>query len=66
LATNIPRRAIEVATDTGCEYIRCHNDWDNPAETALFRKCGFALVDLTGEEVDDPSYLAIRCLQNVS
>ena len=65
VATAVLKRAIQVAAEAGCEYIRCHNDWDNPAETALFRKCGFALIDLNGEEVDDPSYFAVRSLQNV-
>lgn len=65
LATAVLRHAIVLAHDAGCEYIRCHADWDNAAETALFRRCGFALVDLNGEQVEDPSYLAIRSLQNL-
>ena len=65
VATAVLRRAIQAAAEAGCEYIGCHNDWDNPAETALFRKCGFGLIDLNGEEVDDPSYFAVRSLQNV-
>lgn len=60
IATALLTRAIEALGAMGCEYIRCHNDWDNPAETALFRKCGFALVDLNGERVEGPSYLAVR------
>ena len=62
LATVLLRRAIQLAADAGCEYIRCSNNWDNPAETALFRKCGFALVDLSGEEDEEPCYLAVRPL----
>ena len=65
IATELLRKAIEVAREAGCEYIRCHNNWDNPAETALFRKCGFALVDLDGEQDAQPSYLAVRPLQNL-
>ena len=65
VATAVLTRAIQATAEAGCEYIRCHNDWDNPAETALFTKCGFALVDLNGEEVDDPSYFAVRSLQNI-
>ena len=65
LATELLRKAIEVAREAGCEYIRCHNNWDNPAETALFRKCGFALLDFDGEEDAEPSYLAVRPLQNL-
>ncbi|MHC4177295.1 MAG: GNAT family N-acetyltransferase [Planctomycetota bacterium] len=64
VATAVLRGAIRVAAEAGCEYIRCSNDWDNPAETALLRKCGFALVDLNGEEVEDPCYLAVRPVQN--
>lgn len=59
--------AIEVATQSGCEYIRCSNNWDNLAETSLFRKCGFALVDIYDEEVAEaePCYLAVRPLQHL-
>ena len=63
LATQVLQKAIEVAKAAGCQHLRCHNDWDNAAETALFRKCGFALVDLTGEDDDDPSYLAVKPLE---
>jgi ribosomal protein S18 acetylase RimI-like enzyme len=65
LGTILLRRAIEVAFEAGCEYIRCSNNWDNVAETALFRRCGFALVDLDGEEEDEPCYLAVRPVRNV-
>lgn len=64
VATAVLRQAIQVAAEAGCEYIRCSNDWDNPAETALFRKCGFALVDLNGEENEEPCYLAVRAVRN--
>jgi lipoate-protein ligase A len=65
LATELLRRSITVASEAGCEYIRCSNNWDNPPETALLRKCGFALVDLNGEEDDGPCYLAVRPLRNL-
>jgi GNAT superfamily N-acetyltransferase len=65
LATNVLRQAIKVAADAGCLYIRCSNNWDNPAETALFLRCGFALVD-NGEENDpEPCYQAVRPLKNL-
>jgi GNAT superfamily N-acetyltransferase len=65
LATELLRRSIKVASEAGCEYIRCSNNWDNAPETALLRKCGFALVDLNGEEDDEPCYLAVRPLRNL-
>ncbi|MFP4058128.1 MAG: GNAT family N-acetyltransferase [Candidatus Brocadiia bacterium] len=65
VATAVLKRAIRVATEAGCEYIRCSNDWDNPAETALLRKCGFALVDLNDEEERERGYLAVRPLRNL-
>ena len=58
-------KAIEVAATEGCEYIRCSNNWDNEAERALLRKCGFALVDVDGEHDEEPCYLAVRPLQNL-
>jgi len=64
VATAILRCAIRVAAEAGCEYIRCSNNWDNAAETALFRKCGFALVDLNGENDEEPCYLAVRPVRN--
>ena len=65
LATALLKRAIRVAADAGCEYIRCSNNWDNPAERALFRRCGFALVDYDGEDDPEPCYKAVRPLQNL-
>ena len=64
VATAILRAAIRVAGEAGCEYIRCSNNWDNPGETALFRKCGFALVDLNGEDDEEACYLAVRPVRN--
>lgn len=65
LATILLRRAVQICSEAGCEYIRCSNDWDNPAETALLRRCGFALVDLNGEEDKEPCYLAVRPVRNL-
>ena len=65
LATELLSKAIEVAKEHGCQHIRCSNNWDNPAETALLRKCGFALVDIDGEEDEEPCYLAVRPLQGL-
>ena len=65
IATVLLRRSIQAAAEAGCEYIRCSNNWDNPAETALFRKCGFALIDLNGEEDEEPCYLAARPVRNL-
>ncbi len=65
LATALLRRAIEVAAEAGCLYIRCSGDWDNEAEIRLFLRCGFGLVDLNGEEATDRCYLAVRPLRNL-
>jgi GNAT superfamily N-acetyltransferase len=65
LATRLMTEAIRVAREAGCEYIRCSNNWDNDAERALLRKCGFALVDVDGERDEEPCYLAVRPLQNL-
>ena len=62
IATRLLHRAIEVARDAGTLYVRCSNNWDNPAERALLLKCGFALVDLDGETDAEPCYLAVRPL----
>ena len=65
LATRLLRRAIQAASEATCEYIRCSNDWDNAAETRLFLRCGFALVDLNGEEEEEACYLAVRPLRHL-
>jgi GNAT superfamily N-acetyltransferase len=65
IATALLKQAIDVAAEADCEYIRCSNDWGNLAETALFRRCGFALVDLNGEEDEEPCYLAVRPVRNL-
>jgi len=65
LATILLRRAVQEASAAGCEYIRCSNNWDNVSETALFRRCGFALVDLNGHQDEEPCYLAVRPVRNL-
>lgn len=62
LATRLLLEACNVAGAMGCLYVRCSNDWDNPAERALFLRCGFALIDLNGEDDEEPCYLAVRPL----
>lgn len=52
-------RAIQEAAAMGCSYLRCSADWNNAAEVALYRSCGFALVDVTDEE----EYLAVKSLE---
>ena len=42
IGTELLCKAIEVARAADCQYIRCNASWDNSAEMALFKKCGFA------------------------
>ena len=65
LGAKLLRKAVEVAAEAGALYIRCSNSWGNEAERALFLKCGFALVDLDGEQDDEPCYLAVRPVQGL-
>jgi GNAT superfamily N-acetyltransferase len=62
LATLLLRKALQVAAKAGCLYVRCSNNWDNEAERRLFLGCGFALVDIDGEDDPEPCYLAVRSL----
>jgi GNAT superfamily N-acetyltransferase len=64
LATLLMHKALQAAADAGCLYLRCSNNWDNEAERRLFLDCGFALVDLDGEEDPEPCYLAVRPLSD--
>jgi GNAT superfamily N-acetyltransferase len=64
LATMLMRRALQVAADAGCLYVRCSNNWDNESERRLFLDCGFALVDMDGEDDPEPCYLAVRPLSD--
>ncbi len=50
--------AIEVARDEGCLIMRCNVSWQNPAEIALCRKCGFALAC-----IEDGQYFTTKPLQ---
>lgn len=64
LATALLRKALEEAAEAGCLYVRCSNDWANEAERRLFLRCGFALVDLNGEEEAERCYMAVRPLSD--
>jgi GNAT superfamily N-acetyltransferase len=64
LATVLLRKALQVAADAGCLYVRCSNNWDNEAERRLLLDCGFALVDIDGEDDPEPCYLAVRALSD--
>jgi GNAT superfamily N-acetyltransferase len=64
LATVLLNKALQVAADAGCLYVRCSNNWDNEAERQLFLDCGFALVDIDGESDPEPCYLAVRPLSD--
>ena len=61
VATRTMREAISVARDAGCLHMRCNVEWDNPAGIALYRKCGFALTDITEEGGSE--YFVVRPLQ---
>jgi len=50
LATVIMEKAMDIARNAGCLHMRCNVRWDNLAGIALYRKCGFALTDITDEE----------------
>ena len=59
VATAMLGRAVQVAREAGCSHMRCNANWDNPAEIALYRKCGFALADISA---DGGEYFAVRAL----
>jgi ribosomal protein S18 acetylase RimI-like enzyme len=61
VGTWVMRKAISVARDAGCLHMRCNVNWDNPAGIALYRKCGFALTDITDEEGGE--YFVVKPLQ---
>ena len=54
-------KAISVAREAACLHMRCNVKWDNPAGIALYRKCGFALADITDDE--GGQYFVVRALQ---
>ena len=49
VGTRIMQEAISVAREAGCLHMRCNVKWDDPAGIALYRRCGFALTDITDE-----------------
>lgn len=61
VGTRTMQKAILVARDAGCLHMRCNVRWDNPAGIALYRKCGFALVDITDEHGGE--YFVVKPLQ---
>ena len=58
LGTTLLCKAIEVAREEGCQLMRCNTRWENPAEIALFKKCGFALAC-----IEDGQYFTAKPLQ---
>jgi len=61
VGTRVMREAISVARDAGCLHMRCSVKWDNPAGIALYRKCGFALTDIT--DTAGGEYFVVKPLQ---
>lgn len=60
IATALVTKAVELARESGCSHMRCNSSWDNSAEIALYKRCGFALADI-GEE-GDRHYFTVRPL----
>ena len=60
LGTGLLKRIVQVAKAQGCQYIRYNVRWDNPAATAVAKKCGFALTDISEE---GGRYFSIKPLQ---
>lgn len=60
IGARLLHRGITVAREAGCLHIQCNVGWDNPTGLALFRKCGFALVDIAE---DGGEYFAVKPLQ---
>ena len=58
VGTELLQQAIEVAREEGCQLMRCNSSWKNPAEIALFKKCGFALAC-----IEDGKYFTTKPLQ---
>ena len=58
LGTKLLQRTIQVAQQEGCQLMRCNASWTNPAEMALFKKCGFALAC-----IEDGQYFTTKPLQ---
>jgi GNAT superfamily N-acetyltransferase len=47
IATALMQEASAIAKGAGCSHIRGSVDWGNPAAIALYRRCGFALTDIS-------------------
>jgi len=62
LGTQLLRKLVQVAKAKGCQYIRYNVSWDNPAEIAVAKKCGFALTDIN-EEGEGGRYFTVKPLQ---
>jgi ribosomal protein S18 acetylase RimI-like enzyme len=65
IGSSVMEATIEAAREAGCQCMRCNVRWDDPAEIALFKSCGFALVDINGEG-EGGSYLAAKPLRGYS
>ncbi len=61
VGTRAMHGAMSVAREAGCLYMQCSVEWANAAAIALYRKCGFALVDITDEEGGE--YFVVKPLQ---
>ena len=61
LATKLLRKLEQVAKAKGCRYIR-YNRWDNSAEMAVTKRCGFALTDIS-EEGEGGGCFTVKPLQ---
>jgi len=59
LGTKLLGIACQAAREAGCLYVRCNVRWDNPAAIRMYRKCGFALADISEEGGE---YFAMRPL----
>ena len=67
LGTRLLTKALEAAAALGCVHARCNVSWDNQGGIALYRKCGFALADISEDETAAPDkaeeYFVIRPLR---
>jgi GNAT superfamily N-acetyltransferase len=61
VGTAAMRTAIDVAREAGCLHMQCSTEWTNLAAIALYRKCGFALTDITDED-EGGEYFVIKSL----
>jgi len=61
VGTRTMQKAISVARDAGCLHMRCNVQWDSAAGIALYRKCGFALAEISDQEGGE--YFVVRPLE---